>query len=97
LEFSTSFIKLIVSFLSQKKFRVSVEGEMSTPRIMQAGVPQGPVLSPILFNMYIHDAPQTHGVNLALVADDTCLYATDIKEGFVVRKLQWSQLNGVLV
>jgi retron-type reverse transcriptase len=41
------------SFLSQRKFRVSVEGEMSTPREMQAGVPQGSVLSPTLFNLYI--------------------------------------------
>jgi hypothetical protein len=32
--------------------------------------------------------PQTHGVDLALFADDTCLYATDHKEGFIVRKLQ---------
>jgi hypothetical protein len=53
LKFSTSLIKLTGSFLSQRKFRVSVEGEMSTPRAMKAGVPQGSVLSPILFNMYI--------------------------------------------
>jgi hypothetical protein len=58
LQFSTSFIKLIGSFLSQKKFRVSVEGEMSTPRSMQAGVPQGYVLSPTLYNFY-SDTPQT--------------------------------------
>jgi retron-type reverse transcriptase len=62
LEFSTSLIKLIGSFLSQRKFRVSVEGEMSTPRVMQAGVPQGSVLSPTLFNLYINDAPQQHMV-----------------------------------
>jgi hypothetical protein len=37
---------------------------------------------------FINDAPQTHGVYLALFADDTCLYATDRKEGFIVRKLQ---------
>jgi hypothetical protein len=48
LEFSTSLIKLISSFLSQRKFRVSVEGEMSTPSEIQAGVPQGSVLSPTL-------------------------------------------------
>jgi hypothetical protein len=41
-----------------------------------------------LFNMYTNDALQTPGVYLALFADDTCLYATDRKEGFVVRKLQ---------
>jgi hypothetical protein len=46
---------------------------------MQAGVPQGSVLSPTLINLYINDAPQTHGVHLALFADDTCLYATDRK------------------
>jgi hypothetical protein len=38
--------------------------------------------------MYINDAPQTSGVHLALFADDTCLYATDRKMGFVIKKLQ---------
>jgi hypothetical protein len=40
LVFSNSLTKLIGSFLSQRKFRVSVEGEMSAPREMEAGVPQ---------------------------------------------------------
>jgi hypothetical protein len=61
---------------------------MSTPREMQAGVPQGSVFSPTLFNLYIIDTPQTRGVHLTLFADDTCIYATDRKEGFIVRKLQ---------
>jgi hypothetical protein len=38
--------------------------------------------------MIINDAPQTRGVHLAIFADHTGLYATDRKEGFVVRKLQ---------
>jgi hypothetical protein len=57
LEFSTSVIKLIGSFLSQRKCRVSVEGEMSNPGVMQAGVPPGSVLSPTFFNMYTNNAP----------------------------------------
>jgi hypothetical protein len=36
----------------------------------------------------LHDPPQTQGVHLALFADDSCLYATDRKEGFILRKLQ---------
>jgi hypothetical protein len=48
-EFSTRLIQLISSFLSERKFRVSVEGKMSTPREMQAGVSQGSVLSPTLY------------------------------------------------
>jgi hypothetical protein len=88
LEFSTSLIKLISSFLSQCKFIISVEGEMSTPREMRTGVLQGSVQSPTLYNVYINDAPQSPGVYLDLCADETCLYATDQKEIFVVRKFQ---------
>jgi hypothetical protein len=61
---------------------------MSTPREMQARVPQGSVLSHTLYIMYVNDAPQTSGVHLALFVDDTCLYATDGKDGFVLRKVQ---------
>jgi hypothetical protein len=50
-EFSTSLIQLIGSFLSERKFRVLVEGEISTPRELKAGVPQGLVLSPTLYNI----------------------------------------------
>jgi hypothetical protein len=46
LKFSTRLIKLILSFLSQRKFRVSVEDELSTPREIKAGVPEGSVISP---------------------------------------------------
>jgi hypothetical protein len=51
-KFSISLIKLISSFLSQRKFRVSIDGEISTPRDIQAGVPQSSVLSP-----HINDTP----------------------------------------
>jgi hypothetical protein len=32
--------------------------------------------------------PKTPGAYLGLFADDTCIYATDRKEGYVLRKLQ---------
>jgi hypothetical protein len=84
LQFSISLIKLIGSSLSQRKFRVSLEGEMSTPRDIQAGA----VLSPILYSLYINDTFQTPGVYLAFFADNTYIYATDRKEGCILRKLQ---------
>jgi hypothetical protein len=55
---------------------------------MQAGVPQGSILSPTLYNLYINDTPQTIGVNLALFMDDICLYATESKEDYVLRTVQ---------
>jgi hypothetical protein len=78
LKFSLSLIKLISSFLSQRKFRVSVEGEMFTSGEIQERVP----------HCAVNDTPQTPGVYLGLFADDTCIYATDSKEGYVLRKLQ---------
>jgi hypothetical protein len=80
LNFSTNLIKHISSFVSQRKLIVSVEDEMSTPRYLQAGVPQGSVLSPTLYNLYLNETPS---VNFALFADDTCLCAKDCKEGYV--------------
>jgi hypothetical protein len=88
LNFPARIIKLVSSFLANRKFRVWVEGDMSTPREIQAGVPQGSVLSPTLYNLSINDAPQSPDVHLALFADDTCIYSTDRKETYVLRKLQ---------
>jgi len=58
------------------------------PQEIQAGVPQGSVLAPTLCDLYINDAPQTPGVQLALIADDMCMYATDSKESSVLKTLQ---------
>jgi hypothetical protein len=88
LQFSANMIKLISSFLTNKNFRVTVEGELSTPREIQAGVPQGSIPAPTVHNLYINDAPQTPGVQLTLFADYTCIYATKRKEDYVLRKLQ---------
>jgi hypothetical protein len=89
LQFLTSLIKLIGSFLSQRKFRVLVEGEIFTPRDIQAGVPQDSVLlSPTLYSIYINDTPQTPGVYLGLFVDEIFVYAADRKEDYVLRKLQ---------
>jgi hypothetical protein len=60
-------------------------GIFNQSKNIKAGVPQGSVLSPTLYNLYI---TQTIGVNLALFTDDTSLYATERKEGYVLRKLQ---------
>jgi hypothetical protein len=51
LEFSTSIIKNAISFLSGRKLRVLVEGEMFTPSQIQAGMPQSSVLPFTFYSM----------------------------------------------
>jgi hypothetical protein len=61
---------------------------MSMPRDIKAGVQKCSVMSPTLYTLYINDTPQKPGFYLGLFADDTCIYATDRKEGYILRKLQ---------
>jgi hypothetical protein len=88
LQFSTSLIKLIASFLTNREYKVSVEGELSSPRKVAAGLPQGFVLAPVLYSLYINDAPAAPGIHLALFEDDTCVYATEKHERRLLNKLQ---------
>jgi hypothetical protein len=69
-----TLIKLISSFLTDRKFKVLVEGKLSMPRKIAPGVPRGPVLAPVLYSLHINDAPTARGTHLALFADDTCIY-----------------------
>jgi hypothetical protein len=50
-EFSTSLIKLIASFLTDRKFEVLAGSELSTPRKIAAEFPQVTVLVPVLYSL----------------------------------------------
>lgn len=66
------------SFLNDRRQRVLVEGKASTSEPVLSGVPQGTVLGPLLFLIYINDMPEglTPGTSLRLFADDSLLYRT---------------------
>jgi hypothetical protein len=58
LHFLTDLVKLISSFISNRKFKISGEGEMPTPREIKAGMPKGSVLFPTPFILYIIMPPK---------------------------------------
>ena len=67
------------SYLSDRGFFVSVQGGKSSMRASNCGVPQGSILGPILFSLYITpvaDIILSHGLKYHLYADDTQLYVS---------------------
>ena len=71
--FSNHIVKWFQSYLSNRKFTVNLENSFSEVSSMSCGVPQGSILGPLLFLIYVNDMPMAVKCNLFLYADDTCL------------------------
>jgi hypothetical protein len=65
--------QLIYSFLEERSFRAKIRDTFSTPHPIEAGVPQGSVLSPLLYSVFTADIPKTTRTTLAMYADDTAI------------------------
>ena len=77
------------SYLSNQLFRVNLENCYSDPSNITCGLPQGSVLGPLLFVIYVNDIPHAVKSNLFLYADVSCLVfqGNDVTE---IEK-QWKQ------
>ena len=67
----------IGSFLMGRSPTVVLNGNSSDELQVLSGVPQGSVLGPILFLLYINDLPDSLQSQVRLFADDTAVYLTD--------------------
>ena len=66
---------IISSFPSYRQHQVVLNGKSSQEYPVNAGVPQGSILGPTLFLLYINDLPDDVICNIAIYADDTTLYS----------------------
>ena len=80
--FSTHTISWFKSYLSDRTFKININEVLSNPGDLTCGVPQGSILGPLLFLLYINDMPESVSSELFLYADDSCLIFqhNDVKE-----------------
>ena len=79
--------------------KVVVDGVYSSVYEILAGTPQGSVLSPILFNLMLHDIPKSDGIEILTYADDITILTTgnditDVKlnlENYLKKFVQWTK------
>ena len=67
-------INILNSFLSDREQRVTIDGQASDWVEIEAGVPQGSILGPLLFLVYINDLVEEVDSNIKIFADDTFIF-----------------------
>ena len=97
---SGQILKWFVSYLENRKQRVVLPGAESGWNYIHAGVPQGSILGPLLFLLYINDIVNEIGSNIRLYADDTSLFiivenpnqAAEILNSDLLKISRWANL-----
>ena len=71
--FSEGCITWLQSYLSERISFISIENQFSNYGSILCGVPQGSILGPLLFLIYVNDMPEAVNSDLFLYADNSCL------------------------
>jgi hypothetical protein len=86
-KFPAYLIKFIHSYLSNRSFSVTLSDASSPVKYTAAYLPQGAVLSALLFSIYTADFPLFPHIQTALYADDTAIYSQSWRTDTVSRRL----------
>ena len=74
-------LSLLGNFLENRRQRVVLNGKCSQWAPISAGVPQGSVLGPLFFLVYINDIVENLNCDVKIFADDTSLFSVVKDEG----------------
>ena len=76
-------LEWIDGFLMNRRQKVRANGEISDFKPVKSGVPQGSILGPVLFTIYVNDIPSQLESIISMYADDTKLYAAITSESSI--------------
>ena len=66
----------MVFIISTRRQRVVINGHSSDWSLVLSGVPQGSILGPLLFILYINDLPSAVNSPMKIFADDVAMYCS---------------------
>ena len=104
LGFSTESLKWFSSFLQDRTQCVRVNGSLSSVEYLKSGIPQGTVLGPVLFLIFINDLPSVVENESSIFADDTTMFTFGEDLAYSCRSLtldlnaasHWAKVWGML-
>ena len=97
--------QLLSSYLSQRTQRTKINNVHSNYCNVTCGIPQGSILGPLVFDLFINDIPQASNFSVRLFADDACLTLRDkdpkvleIKANQELQKIDdWVKINRLTI